>query len=234
MDHTDNVNPPWGALPVEQYIILSNQPLTHSHQHLTILTKTRQRKWDPSSPLSVSEQRARLVSDYIQADALPAEMLSDPPTRVPTAEEVRTILEPWRAPKLRRIAERLLACGGRPADFLFLRTHYAGGAADDAKLRAWLDADPPAGLDLAREDEWWTVLDDAALFGHLGDDWIGVYEILPELAAPTPERAFTEDMVQSAREIVDLSHDPDDVYDEDYEEAIQKEAWGYSTFRGSL
>lgn len=71
------------------------------------------------------------------------------------------------------------------------------------------------------------VLDGAVLFGHLGDDWAGVYEVLPELAAPRPERVFTEESVERARENVDESHDPDEIYDEDYEDEIQHEATCY-------
>lgn len=117
---------------------------------------------------------------------------------------------------------------GCKQDFLFLRTYYAGGEADDAKLREWLEADEPEGLDLAPADLWWMVLDDEGLFGHLdggGDDWLGVYETLPELAAPRRVRAFTEDDVEYARTWTPDPALPEwEVYEEDYEEAVQQAA----------
>lgn len=156
----------------------------------------KQRKWDPSSQLSAGEQRAELVAAYIDEDVLDPELLTSPMSRIPTDAEVAEILSPWRPEKLRRIAAAHLT--SHAESYYILRTHYGGGAADDARLRDWIDDaegpnfEPP-------ENEWFCVLDDAELF-DFGDYWQCVYDALLELAAPKPDRRFTADEIAYARE----------------------------------
>ncbi|KAK2781148.1 hypothetical protein FQN52_001795 [Onygenales sp. PD_12] len=175
-------DPPWGFLPTEQFLV----------QH-----------WNSSSPLTPSEQRSQLVEAFIQAEAIPTDTL-----RIPTAEEIRTILEPWRPAKLRRIAHQHVRNAASYDGFYFLRTYYDGGAEDDAKLREWFgdfesdfyhvfrDAGSPAyyGGDNddgvgTRTNMWWILLDDPTLF-DVGDVWTRVYNILPELVKPVNTRPF--------------------------------------------
>ncbi|PGH35115.1 hypothetical protein GX50_02037 [[Emmonsia] crescens] len=173
-------DPPWGFLPVEQFLI----------QH-----------WNFSSPLTPSEQRSQLVETFIQAEVIPTDTL-----RIPTAEEIH-ILEPYRSAKLRRIARQHVCNAVSYDGFYFLRTYYDGGAEDDAKLREWFvdfesnfyylfrDASSPAyGGD--NDDEvgtptnmWWILLDDPTLF-DVGDVWTRVYNTLPELVKPINTRPF--------------------------------------------
>ncbi|KAG7294540.1 hypothetical protein NEMBOFW57_004615 [Staphylotrichum longicolle] len=146
-----------------------------------------------SLPVEQYLLRQRLVEAFIQADSV---AVADAEQLPPSESQIRTILEPWRSQKLRQLAQKHLAYGehGPEGDFYFLRTHYAGGAEDDAKLRAWLDLDEEEFIELPREDEWWVVLDDAAMF-DLGDnegDWQQVYRVFPELAAPRLERSIAE------------------------------------------
>ncbi|GAB1317702.1 hypothetical protein MFIFM68171_07912 [Madurella fahalii] len=196
----ETVTPAWGALPVEQYLI---------------------RNWDPSSELSADEQRAELVAAYIDEDVLDMDLLSLPPSRLPTATEIAEILAPWRPQKLRRIAAAHL--NGSPHYYYFLRTHYAGGAADDAKPRSWLDLEPLEGADISPENEWFSVLDDAELF-DFGDAWQEVYGVLPELAAPQPDRRFTDHGIWYARKTARDMVAPEEPEDKYYQDAIMEYA----------
>jgi hypothetical protein len=126
------------------------------------------------------------VEAYIGEDVLDPEQLASPPSRAPTASEIAEILAPWRPQKLRRIAAAHLGQVGvagftRQAKwdihFYILRTHYGGGAADDARLRSWLDQGSE-GPEIEPEDEWFTVLNDAKLF-DFGDYWQEVYDVFP-------------------------------------------------------
>lgn len=175
------------------------------------------RKWDPSSELPDDEQRAELVASYIDEDVLEPEMLTS--SRVPTASEIADILEPWRPHKLRRIAAAHLA--GSPHHFYFLRTYYGGGAADDAKLRAWLDLDDMEGAGIDPDNEWFSVLDDPDLF-DFGDDWQQAYSVLPELAAPQADRRFKD--IKDARDWARDQMAPEEPEDEQYENAIMLQA----------
>ncbi|KXX72850.1 hypothetical protein MMYC01_210576 [Madurella mycetomatis] len=203
---SETAAPAWGALPVEQYLI---------------------RNWDHSSELSTEEQRRQLVEAYIDEGVLDLELLSSPPSRVPTDAEVADILAPWRPQKLRRIAAAhlgLLPFEGQGPHFYLLRTYYGGGADDDAKLRSWLDENLN-NFDIEPEYGWFSVLDDAELFG-VGDCWQEVYDLFPELAAPEPDRRFTEEHVAWALKRAKrlIKNDPDESEDEHYADAIRQVA----------
>ncbi|KAI2608181.1 uncharacterized protein GGS25DRAFT_263950 [Hypoxylon fragiforme] len=158
-------SPPWGSLPVERYLVT---------------------KWDHTSPLSPNDQRKQLISAFLQD---PSNAPSPLDTNVPVSSDfVRDILAPWRPQKLRRIAQRY-SDGNMISDFILLRTCYRDNNADDAKLRDWLDEDTGEGFSISADDEWWLVLDDAALFAFDDgededeDSWKQVYDVLPELAS---------------------------------------------------
>ncbi|KAK4183547.1 hypothetical protein QBC35DRAFT_393641 [Podospora australis] len=218
------VNPPWGTLAIEQYLI---------------------QKWDWNSPLSVEKQRDKLVLAFIGEEFIALEF--DPSatgglmTRTPTPEEISIILEPWRPQKLRGIAARHwgqkdLARWGH--SYYVLRTYYDGGAEHDAKLAAWLsessssdgmDVDDTSmiedGLGIEPVDTWWQVLDDSLLFDldtyHDADDWKAVYKILPELAAPLNDRTFD---FAAAQEALIAKKPLKALVDSDFEEAVLEEA----------
>ncbi|KAK4151602.1 hypothetical protein C8A00DRAFT_45223 [Chaetomidium leptoderma] len=194
MADNEAATPAWGALPVEKYLI---------------------RNWDPLSELSTKNQRDVLVAAYIEEDVLGPGLLASPPWRVPTATEITEILEPWRSHKMRRIAAAHLEpyC---PHSFYILRSYYGGGAADDARVRAILDLGDH-GPDIYPENEWFCVLDDKELF-NFPDDWQEVYSVLPELAAPRPDRRFTE--IATARDLARITPISQEPEDEDYEDAI--------------
>jgi hypothetical protein len=132
------------------------------------------------------------VRAFIQAGsaaAVTAEQIT------PTTEQIATILAPWRPDALRKLAHKHCATSGPWEEFYFLRTHYAGGAADDTKLRAWLDLDECESIDFPRGEEWWMVLDYPELFdlGEHERDWQRVYDVFPELAVPQ-SREIVEDL----------------------------------------
>ncbi|WQF83339.1 hypothetical protein CDEST_08353 [Colletotrichum destructivum] len=149
-------SPPWGWFPVEQFLI---------------------RRWDATSPLSVDEQRRTLLQSFMETDVLPDGWTApgDSVSRVPTVEEVRDILAPWRPQKVRKIAHQYL---GRGNQYIILRTYY--GQDSDDKMAAILEDEEDGDESLDPEDNWWRVLDDAQLF-DFGDDWQQIFEILPEL-----------------------------------------------------
>ncbi|KAK4097135.1 hypothetical protein N658DRAFT_500813 [Parathielavia hyrcaniae] len=145
------------------------------------------------------------------------------------AAEVAEILAPWRPQKLRRIAAVHLGLAGfraRPRPhFYILRTHYGGGAADGARLRSWLDQGADVGPDIALDEKWFSVLGDIELFGFR-DCWQAVYGVLPELAAPKPDRRFTDQDVEWAQEFAaDLVETkPDESEEEHYADATRQVA----------
>ena len=145
-------------------------------------------------------------------------MLGNPAPRPPTDDEIRDVLSPWRPQKLRRIALKHLQMNESGRSWVFLRTYYGGGEADDLKLREWLDLDKySGGPGIRPEDEWWVVLDDAELFGF-DDDWQRAYNVFPELAAPHVDRALTDEEAEDVRDLVrDMG---EEVEDEVIEEEI--------------
>ncbi|KAL2124556.1 hypothetical protein VTJ04DRAFT_921 [Mycothermus thermophilus] len=194
----DNITLPeppiWGSLPVEQYLI---------------------RNWDYTSPLTTDEQIEKLVSAFVEEDQLPDDyFLPASQRRAPTPDEIRTILEPFRPQKLRRIAAAMLCqavgtdffftdtirdseaffgvkgYGPSETQFFFLRTHYAEDPSqvveDGRKLRRWWDRIVDEGY-CREEDRWFHLLDDPEWF-DLGENWMDVYAVLPELALQGRER----------------------------------------------
>ncbi|KAL3444520.1 hypothetical protein BJX65DRAFT_283462 [Aspergillus insuetus] len=168
-----NFLPRWGRLPVEQYLI---------------------RNWNHTSPEQTSDQRSRLIHEYIHLDAIPKEW--DPtdfgeawyepdandtdaafaPSRIPTEAEIETILHPWRSHDLRKKAWEIWCDKGRGYPVI-LRTYYGNRKEGDRKFREYMQVSDV--LD-ARADVY--ALNDAELFNFGSSDWRGVFEILPEIA----------------------------------------------------
>lgn len=153
-----------------------------------------------------------------------ADLLASPPSRIPTEAEIAEILAPWRPQKLRRIAAAYVVPNSGLHEWCFLRTYYGGGAANDAKLRGWLDLDECEWAGVNPENEWHAVLDDPALF-DVGDDWQRVYAMLPELAARVSDRRFSDEDVETVREWAMMHKEPgEEIDDEEYEDCIMQVA----------
>ncbi|RMJ24446.1 hypothetical protein PHISP_04696 [Aspergillus sp. HF37] len=142
-----------------------------------------QRLWDFSSLETADTQRLRLIHQFLDLDEIPAEW--DPtlhagesevlPSRIPTVEEVDTILRPWRSDNVRKMAWKIWGShNGQP---ILLRTHY-DPQNDDKVAELLLISD-----EFDEKNAWWAILDDHDLF-DFGDQWWLVFDILPELAGP--------------------------------------------------
>ncbi len=170
-----------------------------------ILTHTPQRKWDWSSPQPSPAQTRALVRAFLALDEIPADWDGtrrgvNAVQRVPTPDEVRTILQPWRPARWRAAAFQLWT--RRLDEAVWLRTHYGDGS--DAQFAEWRDTDRDFDPDCDEEVVLWTVLDDAAVF-DFGDEWWRVFDVLPELAGPLQRHArglpyMDGDRMQALRE----------------------------------
>ncbi len=103
-----------------------------------------------------------------------------PMQRVPTDDEVRTILQPWRPARWRDAALRLWTERWND-EAVWLRTHYGDGS--DAKFAEWRAMDEDYDPSYEEKAVSWTVLDDAGVF-DVGNEWWRVFDVLPELAGP--------------------------------------------------
>jgi hypothetical protein len=99
------------------------------------------------------------------------------PSRIPTAEEVDTILHPWRSDDARKMAWGIW--GNVNDNPILLRTHY--DPQDDEKVAGLLGSD-----EFDEDEAWWALLNDPELFSF-GDQWWLVFDILPELAGPSQD-----------------------------------------------
>ncbi|KAK8050309.1 hypothetical protein PG994_012039 [Apiospora phragmitis] len=159
-----DVSLPWGAFPAEQYLI---------------------RHWEPASARSAVDQRRDLIRAFVQLDAIPQDWdatgrvyQSITVTRVPTEQEVRDVLAPWRPLRWREAALHLWR--DRDDEEIWLRTQY--GPDSDEKFQRLREADEDCDPAFEEDCRSWTVLDDKALFA---DDWSAALDILPELVGPT-------------------------------------------------
>ncbi len=202
MAEETNASPPWGALPVEQYLIVPKQT---SVPNPTPFPSARlnnnhpsQRNWDPSSPLSNPSQQTRaLVRGFLALDTVPEEWDTTnawplhPIPRVPTADQVRTVLAPWRPARWRDAAAHLWRRRGDHA--VWLRTHY--GAGSDGQFYAWRDADEDWNPEFEEEEVPWLVFDDREVF-DVGEEWWRALEVVPELVRP----GYVDDEIPAVRE----------------------------------
>ncbi|KFA48101.1 hypothetical protein S40293_08368 [Stachybotrys chartarum IBT 40293] len=197
--------PAWGVLPIEQYLMA---------------------KWDSESSLPAQEQHARLVHAFLQEDRIDSVSPGSAEPDARQQELIRSVFMPWRNSEVRQIAHKLVAiCKQLSGELILLRTYYGGGAADDDRLRAWLDqADPFDESFGRRDDHWWRVLDNAALFDMSAEKWEAIRNVLPELAAPRLDRTFNQGDVDDVQKLV-LPAAGDEEPDEDsYKEAIMNVA----------
>ncbi|KAJ6038312.1 uncharacterized protein N7446_005122 [Penicillium canescens] len=126
--------PPWGSLPVEQYLI---------------------KNWNHSSTDAPSQQRRRLIYRFLERDEITEEFLLDErPPRMPTPEEISLILHPWRSDNVIRRKAYYMS---KDSVLVFLRTHY--DPEDDGKVNEWVYE-----TDLFEDNSWWACLNDPHLF----------------------------------------------------------------------
>ncbi|GMF72514.1 unnamed protein product [Aspergillus oryzae] len=179
MDFDSDFLPPWGYLPIEQYLI---------------------RHWDVAAVESLDQQRLQLIYQFLELDEFPHEWFPVDRfaslSRIPTVEEINTILRPWRSENLRRRACRTLHSDKSAP--IFLRTHYNPLDDSDARIKEWVNASEEFA-----DRAWWALLDDQNSF-NFGSDWRRVYEILPEVAGPVEgndcQRYASPELVNLARE----------------------------------
>ncbi|KAI4193918.1 MAG: hypothetical protein LQ350_008078 [Teloschistes chrysophthalmus] len=139
-------DPPWGSLASESYLL---------------------HHWDAQSSETPSQQRKRLVQEFIQAGP---ERSVQPVTPSPT--EISTILSSWRTSAQREVAD---TSSTDPA--VWLRTCYAEGSdAKHEELVGTVEMDNAVGGDHR-------LLNDAALY-NFGSEWQQIFSILPELLEP--------------------------------------------------
>ncbi|KAK9422562.1 hypothetical protein SUNI508_00425 [Seiridium unicorne] len=182
------VSPPWGALPVEQYLI---------------------RNWDTSSSLPVPAQTRGLVASFLHNlaeipsswDATTSRGSQQQPQaldREPTPQEISTILAPWRDVQLRDVALQLWRDRhhGTANEAVWVRTYFPASdpstksAADD-KFQEWIALDRERDPNFEEATLSWRILDDPSILssgqGGAGSDdsWEPVFGVLPELAGPS-------------------------------------------------
>lgn len=146
-----------------------------------------QESWNPASTEQPPTQRARLVKQFLNPDQhnsawYPTYGANDPdaqPARVPTEEEISTILRPWRSDNMRRRAWRVwkVYTNGGGNNPLLLRTWY--NPADNERVESWATLSEEFA-----DDADWAILDDRAVFDFGTGPWQRVLEILPEIAIP--------------------------------------------------
>jgi hypothetical protein len=164
---------------VEQYLIV-NLPFCIANYGFSSQV---QRYWNYSSLESITDQRKRLVHEHMQLEDVPEEWdptnfnlhPSQNPNRIPTAEEITTILKPWHSDDLRRRAWEIW-CGRDKGPPVVLRTYYGNGDEGGAQLTEYIEAS--ATLDMEAD---WAVLNNAERF-DFGSDWRRVFSVLPEIA----------------------------------------------------
>ncbi|KAI1454924.1 hypothetical protein F4805DRAFT_437964 [Annulohypoxylon moriforme] len=159
------VSPSWGAFPAEQYLL---------------------RHWNSSSSSSSADQRQDLIRAFMRLEIIPREWDTTgreyPPNnnmeRVPTADEVREILAPWRPLRWRQAA--LTIWKRRDDEAIWLRTYYRDG---DDQFTEWREIDEDYDPAFDEGSAFWTKLDDPDMF-NFGENWERFFDILPELAGP--------------------------------------------------
>jgi hypothetical protein len=144
------------------------------------------RFWNFSSSETVEQQRLRLIHQFLDVDEIleewdPADRTEvgdwEKKARIPTTEEIDTILRPWRPDHIREMAWRMW--GQTDSMPLMLRTHY--NSKDDEVVLELI-----AASEMFEDVAWWASLNDPEFF-NFGAQWWLVYDILPEAAGPLQE-----------------------------------------------
>ncbi|KAK4449777.1 hypothetical protein QBC34DRAFT_462297 [Podospora aff. communis PSN243] len=160
-----DILPRWGDLPAEQYLL---------------------NNWDASAQEEASDQRRRLIRQFLALETIPY----DPKFRVPTEEEVRTILEPWRPQRWRFAAAKIHR--ERYDNSIWLRTYDPEDEEiGNKKIVEWIAVDKNWDPNFQDWDLPWRILDDPAVFSF-GDEWQRVFDVIPELATTdSGDRSFS-------------------------------------------
>ncbi|RBR18933.1 uncharacterized protein FIESC28_05855 [Fusarium coffeatum] len=196
-------SPPWGSLPVERYLVS---------------------KWDPSSTLTIEQQREELVKSFLQEDDISPFASSTDDT--PSTEFIQTVLAPWRPEKLRKIAQKYDPRNPLFEKIIVLRTYYSGDSDDE--FNRWMkdatdafeEMDPFGGLFGEPEDRWWRILDDPSLFNTSSESWQSVFKVFPELAAPELGRDFNESDIGYVKDLISVMGESRDLVEDDFEDVI--------------
>jgi hypothetical protein len=184
--------PKWGELPVEQYMMARFLCILY----FTETANVPQRYWDFAAAESPTQQRLRLIQQFIDLDEILREWdpvnYGAPSPRMPTMEEIDVVLRPWRSQELRQKAWQILESGNNAP--IFIRTHYT--PEDDEKIKEWVTASEEF-----ENQAWRASLNDANLF-NFGFDWQRVYEIMLEVAGPVSGAGYKRYL---SPEIVEVS-----------------------------
>lgn len=192
--------------------------------HWTGTDTLEQSKWDPSSNVTIEQQRDKLVKAFLQEDDISpfASSAGDPPS----TEFIQTVLAPWRPEKLRQIATKYDPRNSLFETIFVLRTYY--GDDSHEKFTRWIsdaletfeEMDPYGDLFGEPEDRWWRILDDPSLFDMGSENWQSVYKVFPELAAPELRRDFNQSHIREVKELVSIFCESQEPEEDDYEDAI--------------
>ncbi|CAG7990209.1 unnamed protein product [Penicillium salamii] len=147
----------------------------------------QQKNWNYSSTESVCQQWQRVLQNFLELGEFSRGdlLLDENHPRLPTLEEIDTILQPWRSDEdLRRKAYYM----SKDKVLVFLWAHY--NPDDDGKMHKWVH-----GNDMFENNPYWVCLDNPYLF-NFGSGWQRVYKIMPEVASPV---AFTQRPADSSR-----------------------------------
>lgn len=197
------ISPPWGALPSEQYLIVSQWD--RKLLHIGLANLGEQRNWDSSSSLSTEAQRNSLIAAFLALPEIPAtwddvrERVAEghptPELQEPRPDFTERVLVPWRPMAVRSVAATAFKQASA-LDYVWLRTHY--GADGDARFAALLGSSQLDPMDNDR------VLDDRQLFSAPDDretppeeSWALALSLVPELASPSEPFSYSRDLDSS-------------------------------------
>lgn len=197
--------PVWGALPAEQYLLVRIRDswllFTVSVKTTGQLTNELQHNWNYNSTETPQAQRQRLIRHFVRdLEEIPIEWDSlrvgdddpRPLVKIPTEQEIQTILAPWRPQSLRFAAAKIWMA--HPEDRIpWVRTYYDEDPdirrEHDEQFAAWKaeinDEEHFASnpLDTLEQALPWLVLEDESLL-NVGRDWEAVLDTMPELIGP--------------------------------------------------
>ncbi|PSK43730.1 hypothetical protein B9Z65_7244 [Elsinoe australis] len=154
-----------------------------------------QHHWSWNAEVSDAAQHLRLLQNYMQEYEGPQaredavlDYVERPLPRVPSPDEIKTILEPWRSAKVRHIAKKCYL--HNRSQIVWLRTHYGVTKEEEALLNLkfcemvdTISEDDLESDDDDDDDDIYCVLNDPGMF-DFGEDWARVIEVVPELIKP--------------------------------------------------
>jgi hypothetical protein len=160
ISHDSENWPAWGSLPLDLYMIS---------------------QWTEDASIPDDQQRLQIVRNYVSSGranrAWYAEQVKQGQNR-PTTEQVSRILEPFRAPALRYVAERLSNdCG----NFVWLRTDYDHEEQRKALIQKLTSPEFEESNWAEYLYEGEIILSDRRYYNVEGEEWKSVLDILPEI-----------------------------------------------------